>query len=74
MFLGDPAQADSTAGIVAGHGARVPAGEKAQVLFPAGEVEWLDLTDSEEENRRDDGSWLVDGMVEGGPRQVVGIL
>jgi len=46
------------------------------VMTPRTQVEWLDLTDSEEENRRKiaTSAYSRFPVVEGGPQQVVGIL
>jgi putative hemolysin len=46
------------------------------VMTPRTQVEWLDLTDSEEENRRKlhDSAYSRFPVVDGGPQQVVGIV
>ena len=46
------------------------------VMTPRTQVEWLDLTDSEEENRRKirDSAYSRFPVVDGGPQQVLGIV
>jgi putative hemolysin len=46
------------------------------VMTPRTQVEWLDLTDSEEENRRKirDSDYSRFPLVDGGPQQVVGVV
>jgi magnesium and cobalt exporter, CNNM family len=46
------------------------------MMTPRTQVEWLDLTDSEEENRRKirDSAYSRFPVVEGGPQQVVGVV
>jgi putative hemolysin len=46
------------------------------VMTPRTQVEWLDLTDSEDENRRKlhDSAYSRFPLVDGGPEQVVGIV
>lgn len=46
------------------------------VMTPRTQVEWLDLTDSEEENRRKlrDSAYSRFPVVDGGPQQVMGIV
>jgi putative hemolysin len=46
------------------------------VMTPRTQVEWLDLTDTEEENRRKllDSAYSRFPVVEGGPQQVLGIV
>jgi putative hemolysin len=46
------------------------------VMTPRTQVEWLDLTDSEEENRRKvrDSAYSRFPVVEGGPQHVIGIV